>query len=199
MALCGDGGTSEGDFHEAMNFAAVFNAPAVFLIQNNGYAISVPLSRQTAAASLAYKAVGYGMPGARDAGHHVAALLPALRRARSRARAGGGPQLAPAHTYRMEAHTHADDASRSRNDAEVRPWHDRDPLLRASAYLRATGGLCDDDQARMDHDAEEMAQTMREAVAAPTEPQRLFEHVYRRPTQQLTEQAQFLTRETDRV
>jgi len=199
MALCGDGGTSEGDFHEAMNFAAVFNAPVVFLIQNNGYAISVPLSRQTVAPSLAYKAVGYGMPGIRVDGNDVAALLSVLGHAVDRARAGDGPQLVEAHTYRMEAHTNADDASRYRDDAEVRPWHDRDPLRRASAYLRATAGLRDGDQARMDHDAEDMAQTMREAVAAPIEPQRLFEHVYCRPTQQLTEQAQFLTRETDRV
>lgn len=199
MALCGDGGTSEGDFHEAMNFGAVFNSPVVFLIQNNGYAISVPLSRQTAAPSLAHKAAGYGMPGVRVDGNDVAALLSVLGRAVDRARAGEGPQLIEAHTYRVQAHTNADDASRYRDDAEVQLWHDRDPLRRAAAYLRATGALRDDDQARMDRDAEEMAQAMRDAVAAPTEPQRLFEHVYSEPTQQLAEQAQFLGREVERL
>src|SRR5699024_4093429 len=87
MALCGDGGTSEGDFHEAMNFAAVFNAPVVFLVQKQRYAISVPLSRETAAAPLAYKAVGYGMPGVRVDGNDVAALLAVLGHAVNRARA----------------------------------------------------------------------------------------------------------------
>lgn len=100
MALTGDGGTSEGDFHEALNFAAVFKAPVVFFIQNNEYAISVPLARQSAAPSLAHKGIGYGVPGQRVDGNDIAAVLAVLGDAVERARRGEGPQLVEAHTYR---------------------------------------------------------------------------------------------------
>ncbi len=135
LAMCGDGGTSEGDFHEALNFAAVFHLPVVFFIQNNEYAISVPLSRQTAAPSLAHKAVGYGMPGERVDGNDVAALLSVLGDAIGRARSGGGPTLIEAHTYRMQAHTNADDDTRYRDNDDVQAWVERDPLTRMRAYL----------------------------------------------------------------
>lgn len=119
LALCGDGATSEGDFHEALNFAAVFHVPVVFFVQNNEFAISVPLSRQTAAPSLAHKAIGYGMPGERVDGNDIAALLAVLGGAVERARSGGGPSLIEAHTYRMQAHTNADDDTRYREREEV--------------------------------------------------------------------------------
>ena len=122
LALCGDGATSEGDFHEALNFAAVFHAPVVFFVQNNEYAISVPLDKQSVAPSLAHKGVGYGIPGERVDGNDVAALLAVLGAAVARARAGEGPQLVEAHTYRMQAHTNADDATRYRHDEEVAAW-----------------------------------------------------------------------------
>lgn len=199
MALCGDGATSEGDFHEALNFAAVFNAPVVFLVQNNGYAISVPLSKQSAAASLAHKGVGYGMPGINVDGNDIAALLSVLGAAVRRAREGAGPQLIEAHTYRMQAHTNADDDSRYRDDAEVQPWHDRDPLARAAVYLRDTGALTDTDQARMDENAEQMAREMRDTSPADVDPQQLFEHVYSAPTQQLEEQARLLANEIEQA
>ena len=118
LAMCGDGATSEGDFHEAMNFAAVFHLPVVFFVQNNEFAISVPLSRQTAAPSLAHKAIGYGMPGERVDGNDLAAVLAVLDAAIERARSGGGPTLVEAHTYRMQAHTNADDDKRYRDDAD---------------------------------------------------------------------------------
>jgi 2-oxoisovalerate dehydrogenase E1 component alpha subunit len=141
LALCGDGATSEGDFHEALNFAAVLQAPVIFFVQNNRYAISVPLTRQSVAPSLAHKAIGYGMPGEQVDGNDVAALLAVLRAAVQRARDGGGPELIEAHTYRVAAHTNADDATRYRADDEVRAWLDRDPISRLETYLIRSGAL----------------------------------------------------------
>jgi 2-oxoisovalerate dehydrogenase E1 component alpha subunit len=191
MAMCGDGATSEGDFHEAMNFAAVFGAPVVFFIQNNEYAISVPLARQSVAPSLAHKGVGYGVPGERVDGNDMAALLQVLGSAVERARAGEGPQLVEAHTYRMQAHTNADDATRYREDAEVREWEAKDPLKRLDAYLRSVGSLDEATVAEFTAAAEDVAQRTREALNQDIgpDPEDLFRHVYAQPTQQL--QAQF--------
>src|SRR5690606_17250301 len=180
LALCGDGATSEGDFHEAMNFAAVFHVPVVFFVQNNEFAISVPLSRQTAARSLAHKAIGYGMPGQRVDGNDTAAMLAVLGDAVSRARSGGGPSLVEAHTYRMLAHTNADDDTRYRERDEVQSWLTRDPLTRVSSYLREAGVLDDETEARFAADAEQVAAGLREAMnrEVSVDPADLFEHVY---------------------
>ena len=200
LAMCGDGATSEGDFHEALNFAAVFHVPVVFLVQNNEYAISVPLRNQSVAPSLAHKAVGYGMPGERVDGNDVAALLSVLGAAVQRARSGGGPALVEAHTYRMQAHTNADDATRYRTAEEVRDWVPRDPLARARSYLLGQGLLDDDAEARFAADAENIAAAMREGLNTDVEPDpmELFEHVYTRRTPQLSEQADLLRGELDR-
>ena len=191
MAMCGDGATSEGDFHEAMNFAAVFNAPVVFFVQNNEYAISVPLARQSVAPSLAHKGVGYGVRGERVDGNDAAALLAVLGDAVARARAGEGPQLVEAHTYRMQAHTNADDATRYRQDAEVAAWVERDPITRLEAYLREQGLLDDTAVASYAEDAERLAAHTREGLNLDVEPdpEDLFRHVYAEPTPQLREQA----------
>ncbi|CAM5323240.1 Pyruvate dehydrogenase E1 component alpha subunit OS=Streptomyces griseomycini OX=66895 GN=FHS37_002017 PE=4 SV=1 [Streptomyces griseomycini] len=141
LAMVGDGGTSEGDFHEALNFAAVWQAPVVFLVQNNGFAISVPLAKQTAAPSLAHKAVGYGMPGRLVDGNDAAAVHEVLADAVRHARAGGGPTLVEAITYRVEAHTNADDATRYRGDAEVETWRQHDPIALLERELTARGLL----------------------------------------------------------
>lgn len=194
LAFLGDGATSEGDFHEAMNFAAVFQAPVVFFVQNNGYAISVPLARQTAAPSLAHKAVGYGVPGVGVDGNDVAAVLAAVGEAAERARSGGGPTLIEAHTYRIEAHTNADDATRYRTDDEVAAWRERDPLDRITAYLRRTGLLDDVRAAEIEDAAERAAADLRDRLPASEPPAHgaLFEHVYAAPTAQLREQAEVL-------
>ena len=199
VALCGDGATSEGDFHEALNFAAVFHLPVVFLVQNNGYAISVPLSRQTAAPSLAHKAIGYGMPGERVDGNDLAALLSVLGDAVASARAGGGPALVEAVTYRIQSHTNADDASRYRSDDEVKPWLARDPLKRIRAWLQSEGALSDGDDAAIHAQAERVATDLRAAVnAEATEhPEDLFRFVYATPTPQLREQAAMLAAELE--
>ena len=200
LAMCGDGATSEGDFHEALNFAAVFHVPVVFFVQNNEYAISVPLRSQSVAPSLAHKAVGYGMPGERVDGNDAAALMAVLWAAVQRARAGGGPALVEAHTYRMQAHTNADDATRYRTAEEVEDWVPRDPLTRTRAYLRGRGLLDDDGEARLVADAERIAAAMREGLNTDVEPDpmELFEHVYTRRTPQLAEQAGLLRGELER-
>ena len=125
--MIGDGATSEGDFHEALNFAAVRRAPVVFLIQNNGYAISVPLAKQSAAPALAYKGVGYGVRSEQVDGNDLVAVLSVLDTAVQHARSGQGPYLVEAHTYRIEAHTNADDATRYRDADEVTRWAAADP------------------------------------------------------------------------
>ena len=200
LALCGDGATSEGDFHEAMNFAAVFQVPVVFFVQNNEFAISVPLSRQTAAPSLAHKAVGYGMPGQRVDGNDVAAVLAVLTEAVDRARAGGGPSLVEAHTYRMQAHTNADDDTRYRERDEVQAWLARDPLLRLRAHLTATGTLDDETEEHFAGGADEIATAMRAALNtdADLDPEDLFRFVTATRSPQLDEQWHLLRDEIER-
>lgn len=200
MALCGDGATSEGDFHEACNFAAVFAAPVVFFVQNNKYAISVPLARQSVAPSLAAKAVGYGMPGFRVDGNDLLACQEVLGEAVARARSGAGPTLVEADTYRMDAHTNADDASRYRTEDEVSQWVRRDPLVRLRTYLTGTGALNADVEQEITAAAEEMAAAVRDGLAteAAVAPDELFAHVYATPTPQLVEQRATLRAELER-
>ncbi|MDI6100372.1 pyruvate dehydrogenase (acetyl-transferring) E1 component subunit alpha [Actinoplanes sp. NEAU-A12] len=200
MAMCGDGGTSEGDFHEALNFAAVFRAPVVFFVQNNEYAISVPLARQSAAPSLAHKGIGYGIAGERVDGNDMAALLAVLGAAVARARAGEGPQLIEAHTYRMQAHTNADDATRYRDDAEVAAWVRRDPITRLETHLRDRGLLTDEVHARFTAEAERVATHLRDGLNQDVtpDPDDLFAYVYASPTPQLREQAALVADELSR-
>lgn len=201
LALCGDGATSEGDFHEALNFAAVFHVPVVFFVQNNEYAISVPLSRQTAAPSLAHKAVGYGMPGERVDGNDVAAVLAVLGAAVRRARAGGGPMLVEAHTYRMQAHTNADDDTRYRERAQVQAWVARDPITRLREHLRAAALLTEADEQAFASEAENVAAALRDAMNAEAEvdPEELFRHIYATRPPHLERQWQQLKAELERA
>ncbi|RNG22999.1 pyruvate dehydrogenase (acetyl-transferring) E1 component subunit alpha [Streptomyces botrytidirepellens] len=199
LALVGDGGTSEGDFHEALNFAAVWQAPVVFLVQNNGFAISVPLAKQTAAPSLAHKAVGYGMPGRLVDGNDAAAVHQVLGEAVRRARGGGGPTLVEAVTYRIDAHTNADDATRYRSDAEVEAWREHDPIALLEAALRDRGLLDDDGLRAVRDSAERLAADLRNRMHQDPvlDPLELFEHVYAEKTSQLREQAAQLRAELD--
>ncbi|RAX47246.1 pyruvate dehydrogenase (acetyl-transferring) E1 component subunit alpha [Arthrobacter sp. AQ5-06] len=200
LAMCGDGATSEGDFHEALNFAAVFHLPVVFFVQNNKYAISVPLAHQSVAPSLAHKAVGYGMAGERVDGNDVVALLAVLDRAVKLAREGSGPLLVEAHTYRMQAHTNADDATRYRQDSEVAEWLAKDPISRMKTYLTGRGLLDDDGAARIAEKAEAVASQLRDGLGedVPVDPQELFRHVFSVPTPQLKEQSAMLADELAR-
>nr|WP_138909703.1 pyruvate dehydrogenase (acetyl-transferring) E1 component subunit alpha [Streptomyces chryseus] len=199
LAMVGDGGTSEGDFHEALNFAAVWRAPVVFLVQNNGFAISVPLAKQTAAPSLAHKAVGYGMPGRLVDGNDAAAVHEVLAEAVARARRGGGPTLVEAVTYRMDAHTNADDATRYRGDAEVEAWRAHDPVQLMERELTERGMLDEDGVREAREAAETMAAELRERMNADPvlDPMDLFAHVYAEKTAHLREQEALLRAELD--
>jgi pyruvate dehydrogenase E1 component alpha subunit len=139
LAFLGEGTASQGDFHTALNFSGVFAVPAVFVIRNNGYAISTPESVQTAAESLARRADGYGIPGYQIDGNDFLAVIHAVSRAVTRARDGGGPTLIEALTYRMGAHSTADDPSAYRSDEEAQRWQALDPLARLARHARWRG------------------------------------------------------------
>lgn len=180
LATIGDGGTSEGDFHEALNFAAVRNSPVVFLVTNNGWAISVPTTRQMRQTRIAARAAGYGIPGITVDGNDVFAVWDTVRQAVERARTGEGPTLIEAVSYRVAPHTTSDDAGRYRDEAEVEPWLERDPLRRARTALEGMQGWDEarETQLRAELDAE-FAQARREADAArEPDPWAVVEHVY---------------------
>ena len=200
LAMCGDGATSEGDFHEALNFAAVFHLPVIFFVQNNKYAISVPLSHQSVAPSLAHKAVGYGMAGERVDGNDLVALLAVLDRGVKLVREGSGPLLVEANTYRMQAHTNADDATRYRPDSEVAEWVAKDPISRMKTYLTDQGLLDEEREGRIAEKAEQVAKQLREGLGVDTsvDPQELFRHVFSNPTPQLRQQSALLADELAR-
>ncbi|WP_319447965.1 MULTISPECIES: pyruvate dehydrogenase (acetyl-transferring) E1 component subunit alpha [unclassified Mycobacterium] len=139
VAFIGDGATSEGDVHEALNLASVFKTPCVFYVQNNQLAISTPTSRQLAGPSIAHRAIGYGMPGIRVDGNDVLACYAVMAAASARARGGGGPTLIEALTYRMGPHTTSDDPTRYRTEDDVEHWRARDPISRYRTYLESVG------------------------------------------------------------
>ncbi|SDD46218.1 pyruvate dehydrogenase (acetyl-transferring) E1 component subunit alpha [Ruegeria marina] len=143
MVFFGDGATSSGDFHEAMNFASVLKAPVVFVCQNNGWAISTPRSAQTASSTIAQKAHAYGMPSAQVDGNDVLAVRQVVEEAVERARTKGLPSMVEALTYRMEVHTTADDPSRYRDDDEIEAWRARDPITRVETFLRSRSQIDD--------------------------------------------------------
>lgn len=135
----GDGATSKGDFHEGVNFAGVFNVPCVFICQNNQWAISVPVTRQTAAETIAQKAIAYGIEGVRVDGNDVFAVFKVVKDAIAKARAGKGPTLIECVTYRMQHHTTADDWTKYRSPEEVERWKQKDPIARLKKYMEEEG------------------------------------------------------------
>ena len=197
LVMLGDGATSEGDTHAALNFAAVWQAPVVFFVQNNGYAISVPLSKQTAAPSLAHKGIGYGVPAMLVDGNDVAAVYAAVQCAVTSAAEGSGPTLIESLTYRIEAHTNADDATRYRRQDEVEEWLARDPLARIRQHLIARGLLDEPAVAALDAEAEAEAAALRQRMNTDTvhDPADLFRHVYAEQTPALRWQQQELSAE----
>ncbi|TFD73416.1 pyruvate dehydrogenase (acetyl-transferring) E1 component subunit alpha [Cryobacterium gelidum] len=199
LTLLGDGATSEGDAHEAFNFAAVWQAPVVFLVQNNQFAISVPLDKQMACRTIADKAIGYGMPGYYVDGNDVAAMYAVVSAAMDRARSGGGPTLIEGLTYRIEAHTNSDDPTRYRKTADVDLWRNRDPIERLEKYLVAQGALTAEVRADIVAAAEQLATTTRDCMSeqAVIDPLELFEHVYSTPRAALAEQRAVLAAEID--
>ena len=192
----GEGATSEGDFNEAMNFAAVFASPVVFFCQNNQWAISVPYNKQTQACTVAQKAIGYGMPGLQVDGNDAFAVYRVVSEALERARGGGGPTLIEAHTYRVTDHTTSDDATRYRAVQEVEVWRQRDPILRLARYMKRNGLLDDAEEAATQARAE---QEVADAVAAFEAfglpgPEEIFAHVFAEITPPLARQKAELER-----
>lgn len=197
LTFLGDGATSEGDAHEAFNFAGVWQTPTVFVIQNNGYAISVPYARQSRARTLADKAIGYGMPGHFVDGNDAAAMYAVIADALARARAGGGPTMIEGLTYRMESHTNSDDPTRYRTSDEVDAWRALDPISRLESYLSESGTLTAGLKAQIADDAELLAASTRDAMneSPSLDPLELFDHVYATPRAALAEQREYLARE----
>jgi 2-oxoisovalerate dehydrogenase E1 component alpha subunit len=199
MTYFGDGGTSEGDTHEAMTFAGVMRSPVVFFVQNNQYAISVPLAKQTAAPTLAHKAVGYGLPGRRCDGNDVLATYAVARRAVERARAGEGPTFIEAMTYRMEAHTTSDDPSRYRTKEELDAAALTDPIARMRNFLTKRDLYDTELEASIDEQAKAKATYVRAGIydAPHGDPMELFEHVYTDPRGHFEDQVAQLRAELD--
>ncbi|HXU83660.1 MAG TPA: thiamine pyrophosphate-dependent enzyme, partial [Polyangia bacterium] len=148
VAMCylGDGGTSEEDFHVGLNFAAVYQVPAVFVCQNNQWAISTPLELQTASETIAVKGLAYGMPSVRADGNDIFAMYATIKEAVDRARAGGGPSFIKAVTYRIGPHSSSDDPTRYRDEAGPEGWRQKDPLVRFKKWLIASNTLSDAEQ-----------------------------------------------------
>ncbi len=199
MVFFGDGATSQGDFHEALNFAGVFKVPAIFVCQNNQWAISLPRSKQTAAKTLAQKALAYGVPGIQVDGNDVLAMYAASAEAVARARAGEGATLIEAVTYRMSLHTTADDPRRYRSEDEVALWERRDPIRRFQVYLKRKGLL---DDAGVEALEQEVTTEIQAAVARaeakmaePVDALKMFEDVYAELPPNLLEQREELRRE----
>lgn len=190
VAYVGDGGTSEGDFHEALNFAAVFKAPVVFVIQNNQYAISTRRVVQTASKNLAQKAVAYGMPGILVDGNDILAMYVATKEAIDRARNGEGPTLIEAYTYRLGAHTTSDDPTKYRENEEVEEWRLKDPLLRFKLYLENKGLLTQEWEETTKKELEQEVMSTFESIEdkSDTEIDDIFKYHYEEMTPQLEEQ-----------
>lgn len=186
----GDGATSEGDVHEAMNMAGVYHLPCIFFCQNNQYAISVPRHAQTVSPTIAQKALAYGFPGIQVDGNDIFAVYAVVREAVERARAGQGPSLIEAYTYRMGAHTTADDPTKYRDDAEVEEWRPRDPLLRVQRYLDQRGQWSETwEQELVESCTAEVEQAMEAAAAVPPPPpEDMFRYMYAEMTPPLVEQ-----------
>ena len=199
MAFFGDGATSEGDFHEGLNFASVFQVPAIFVCQNNHWAISIPRSKQTRSKTLAQKALAYGMPGVQVDGNDILAVYVAAQEAVDRARSGGGPTLIECVTYRMAVHTTADDPKRYRTEEEVEQWKKRDPITRFHKHLLAKGVLSEDLAAGLDAEITEVIQSAvdraEEQMKSLGNPIDMFEHAYAEMPPYLKEQKESFARE----
>lgn len=196
FGFTGDGATSQPDFHAAMNFAAVFQVPAVIVCQNNHWSISVPTARQTASKTIAVKGRAYGVPAVRVDGNDLLAMYKVLTDATDRARNGGGPTFVEALTYRIGAHSTSDDPTRYRSDAEVEAWKKKDPVDRLAKHLRKLGAI--DDKFEQELDAElsaEIGDVIKEveAMAAP-ERGSIFDDVYAEAPWHLKEQKELLAK-----
>ncbi len=190
VAVCGDGATSEGDFNETLNFASVFQAPLIIVVQNNGWAISVPRSAQTRADYIAHRGPGFGMPGHVVDGNDILAVYQVMNDCVERARAGEGPSLVELLTYRLGAHTTADDPTKYQPPEELEAWWAKEPLIRFRKFLMAREMLTEqaDEQLREEIKAEIQADVETVEALPPQSPGEIFDLVYETPTPQLETQ-----------
>ena len=192
ITFFGDGATSEGDFHEALNFAGVFTLPVIFLCQNNHWAISLPREKQTRSPTLAQKALAYGLPGIQVDGNDVLAVYSAVREASERARAGEGATLIECVTYRMSVHTTADDPTRYRDEKELEGWKRCDPIRRLQIYLDEKNLLSAEDIETLEravHDEVEAAWSKtQERMDELRGPEVIFDHLFAERPPYLNEQ-----------
>jgi pyruvate dehydrogenase E1 component alpha subunit len=190
VAYFGDGASSEGDFHESCNMAGVLKAPVIFMLQNNQWAISTPREIQSASTDLAARAPGYGFPGVSVDGNDLFAVHKVTAAAVRRGIAGEGPTLIEAHTYRMGAHTTADDPTRYVNPEERERWAARDPIVRVQRYLEAQGKWSQEQATAWRGEvAEEVEAAFAAATArGPAPPEAIYEHVFAEPTPALARQ-----------
>lgn len=186
----GDGASSEGDVSESLNFAAAYQAPVIFLCENNHYAISMPVGRQTGLATLAQRGIGFGMPSIRVDGNDVLAVYVACREAVDRARGGGGPTFIEAFTYRMEMHTTADDPKVYRHEAEVEAWAKKDPIARFEKYLLGRAMLDEAKRVAISREVEEHLAAARQRFQerAQANPFEVFDFMYADLPPELEEQ-----------
>jgi pyruvate dehydrogenase E1 component alpha subunit len=194
LVYFGDGATSSSDFHSGMNFAGVFKVPCVLLCRNNGWAISVPVERQTATKTFAEKAAAYGIPGVRVDGNDLFAVVSETRRARERGERGEGATLIEAITYRMGGHSTNDDPKAYRGTDAVEAWAERDPLERVRDYLMRRNAWSEERERAW---SEDIDRRFREAVSiaerTPSPPlESMFEDVYATTPWHLVEQRQTL-------
>jgi len=194
LTYFGDGATSKGDFHEAMNFAGVFKTPTVFFCQNNQFAISVPRRMQTASKTLAQKAIAYGFDGIQVDGNDLFAVVTATREAVEKARSGGGPTFIEGVTFRFGPHTTADDPTKYRGDEEIEPWKPLDPMARLRLYLKGKTLWSEEVEKQMTEEAQkEIDQAVKDAEAVPApRPEEMFQYVFAEMTPQLKEQLEYL-------
>ncbi|MFH1132923.1 MAG: pyruvate dehydrogenase (acetyl-transferring) E1 component subunit alpha [Nanoarchaeota archaeon] len=176
----GDGATAQGDWHEAMNFASVYQLPVVFVCQNNHWAISTPTKVEMAVDSIAQRAIAYNMKSIQVDGNDVMAVYVATKEALDRAKRGEGPTLVENVTYRMGDHTTSDDSSRYRSEEEVKPWIKRDPILRLKLFLQKKGWWTDDYGKWVEDECQkEIDAAVEKAMALPPPPpEELFDHIY---------------------
>jgi len=199
MVYFGDGGSSEGAFHEGLNFAGVLKTPTVFVCQNNQYAISVPRKFQTASETIAQKAVAYGLPGIQVDGNDLLALYVAANEAVERARNGEGPTLIEAYTYRLGDHTTSDDARRYRSEEEVEKWEKKDPLKRFRIYLEKKDLWSEEEEEKIQDEVKNTIDEAVEKALSHPEPriENVFEYTYKEVPPYVNEQLEFLKKELD--
>lgn len=199
MTFFGDGATSQGDFHEAMNFASVYQVPAIIICQNNHWAISLPRSKQTHSGTLAQKALAYDMRGIQVDGNDVLAVYTAAKEAVDRARNGGGPSFIEMITYRLSLHTTADDPKKYRSEEEVKEWERRDPITRFEKYLTDKGLLSEEKIQAIGKEVQAEIRAAEERWLEQTEkaisPLDMFTHAYAEMPKNLQEQKEELRRE----